>query len=215
MIYGRQTTTLSPSLDGRRRKGAYARAPSDFYPTAAPLSEKLTDLEELGSRVWEPACGDGQLAQVLVAAGVQVVATDLLAWGYGRPGVDFLKTRRLLAPVIVTNPPFSLWREFALHALSLRPRLVILLGRVLLQEGAQIGELFDRHLVRVWVSRRRVNLAPGDHVADMVDKGHNTKLAFAWYVLDLDKPADRHGVWETRGFTPRLLPRSSRTSRLA
>ena len=203
------------TLDGRRRKGEYARAPSDFYPTAEPLSEALPDLEQIGPRVWEPACGDGQLARVLVGAGVQVVATDLLAWGYGRPGVDFLKTRRLLAPVIATNPPFSLWHEFAAHAIELRPRLVVLLGRLLLQEGAQIGELFDRYLVRVWASRRRVNLAPSHKAVDMVEKGHNTKLAFAWYVLDPDKPADRHGVWETRGFTPRLVPRSSRPARAA
>ena len=201
------------TLDGRRRAGAYARAPSDFYPTQEPLSEAVPQLEELGPRAWEPACGDGRLARVLVGAGVQVVATDLLAWGYGRPGVDFLRTRRLLAPVIVTNPPFSLWHEFAAHAVSLRPRLVVLLGRLLLQEGAQIGELFDRHLVRVWASRRRVNLGPAELVRDMEDKGQNTKIAFAWYVLDPSKPADRHGVWETRGFTPRLVPRSSQIAR--
>lgn len=203
------------TLAGRRPAGAYTRAPADFYPTAAPLSEPLPQLDEIGPRVWECACGDGHLAKVLVAAGLQVVATDLLAWGYGRPGVDFLRTRRCLAPVIVTNPPFSLWREFAEHALALRPRLVVLLGRLLLMEGAGIGEVFDRHLVRVWVSRRRVNLAPSAHATMMIDRGHNTKLAFAWYVLDPRKPAERYGVWETRGFTPRLVTRSSRTGRPA
>lgn len=203
---------MSASLDGRRRKGEYARAASDYYPTEDPLSEVLPGLPllDLGPRVWECACGDGRLARVLAASGIQVVATDLLAWGFGRCGVDFLKARRLLAPVIVTNPPFSLWREFVEHALRLKPRLVVMLGRFLLQEGAQIGEVFDRYLVRVYVSRRRVNLAPGEHAATMEDKGHNTKIAFAWYVLDPEKPIEDYGRWETRGFTPRLVSRSER-----
>lgn len=200
------------TLDGRRRKGEYARAASDFYPTAEPLSEQLPQLEDLGARVWEPACGNGRLSRVLVAAGLQVVSTDKLAWGYGRAGVDFLSTRRLLAPVIVTNPPFSLWHEFAAHALDLGPKKVVLLGRTLNQEGAELGRLFDRHLVRVHQARRRVNLAPDEKAAAMVDKGHNTKLAFAWYVLVPDKPRALGNGWVTTGFLPRLVPRSSRTA---
>jgi hypothetical protein len=199
------------TLDGRRPAGAFARQPSDFYPTAEPLAEPLPGLEDLGPTIWECACGDGRLARVLAAGGVSVVATDLLAWGYGRPAVDFLRTRRRLAPVIVTNPPFSLWREFAEHAISLRPRLVVFLGRTLLQEGAGIGRLFDRHLVRVWQSRRRANMLPGDRQAEQIDKGHNTKLAMAWYVMVPDKPAELGDGWTTRGFMPRLVPRSSRS----
>lgn len=174
------------------------------------LAEPLAELEDLGPLVWECACGQGDLARLLIAAGIQVIATDLKAWGYGREGVDFLAQRRLLAPVIVTNPPFSLWREFAEHALRLRARKIVLLGRLLLQEGAGIGEVFDRYLVRVWVSRRRVNLPPADQVSDMEDKGHNTKIAFAWYVLELDKPAEDYGRWESRGFLPRLVSRADR-----
>lgn len=192
---------MTASLDGRRRKGEYARAPADFYPTAETLSEQLPDLEELGDRVWECACGDGRLARVLRSAGVQVVATDKYAWGYGRGGVDFLRAKRRLAPIIVSNPPFSLWYEFAAHAMSLKPERAIFLGRTLLQEGATIGELFDRHLVRVWQARRRVNLAP----PGALDKGHNTKLAFAWYVFE---PGKGRGCWEVRGFKPRLADTS-------
>ena len=195
------------TFDGRWRKGEFVRAAADLYPTRNPLAEPLPLLEDLGPRVWEPACGHGDLARVLLAAGLQVVATDKYAWGYGREGADFLKTRRLLAPVICTNPPFSLWREFAEHALSLRPRLVVLLGRTLLQEGAGIGRVFDRNLVRVWQSRRRVNLAPSHKAVDMVDKGHNTKLAFAWYVLQPDKPAELGDGYTVRGFVPAIVSR--------
>jgi hypothetical protein len=187
---------MALTLDGRSPAGRYARAPSDFYPTGEPLAEPLNQLEPLGKRVWEPACGDGRLARVLESQGIQVIASDLMAWGYGIEGRDFLRSRRLLAPVIVTNPPFSLWREFGEHALALGAAKVVMLGRTLLQEGSGIGTLFDRALVRVWQARRRVNLAP----IGALDKGHNTKLAFAWYVLEPGKTADH---WQVRGFTPR------------
>lgn len=194
---------MTLTLDGRRRKGVYARALGDLYPTTEPLSEQLPGLEDLGPRVWEPACGHGDLVRVLRGAGIQVIATDKYAWGYGREGVDFLTTRRLLAPVIVTNPPFSLWLEFLAHAIALRADKIVFLGRTLLQEGATIGELFDRHLVRVWQARRRVNLAP----PGALDKGQNTKLAFAWYVFE---PGEGRGYWEVRGFMPRLVGASER-----
>lgn len=79
-----------------------------------------------------------------------------------------------------------------------------MLGRTLLQEGATIGRLFDRHLVRVWQARRRVNLAP----PGALDKGHNTKLAFAWYVMMPNKPAELGDGWITAGFTPRLVSKA-------
>lgn len=189
------------TLDGRRQAGAYARSPSDLYSTGEPLAEALPRIEQLGQRLWECACGDGRLARVLESAGHQVVATDKFAWGYGREGVDFLRCRRLLAEDIVSNPPFSLWYEFVEQAMALRPRKAVFLGRLLLQEGAAIGALFDRYLVHVHVARRRVNLAP----PGAIDKGHNTKLAFAWYVLRPDKPAADHGRWSVSGFMPRLV----------
>ena len=198
--------TSHSTLDGRRRKGGFKRSPADYYPTAEPLSEALPSIEDLGKRVWEPACGDGRLSRVFEAAGIRVVSTDLLAWGYGRESVDFLKTRRLMAPVVVTNPPFSHWYEFADHALQLGAKKVVLLGRTLLQEGATLGRLFDRHLVLVHQARRRVNLAP----PGALDKGHNTKLAFAWYVLVPDKPAELGAGYLVRGFMPRLVSKARR-----
>jgi hypothetical protein len=191
----------SRNLDGRRPKtSAYERQAHDHYTTGEPLTESLLDCEPLGPIVWEPACGDGRMARLMIDAGMEVIATDKYAWGYGEPGVDFLRCRRLRAPIIATNPPFSLWREFAAHALDLGADKVVLLGRTLLQEGARLGEdIFDRYLVRVWQSRRRVNLAP----PGALDKGHNTKLAFAWYVLDRNKPAADYGAWTVRGFKPR------------
>ena len=79
-------------------------------------------------RIWECACGSGNLAEVLKERGYDVVCSDLKNRGYGRPGmlnVDFLQnydfTLRYNVGVILTNPPYSLANEFILHALNILP----------------------------------------------------------------------------------------------
>lgn len=97
---------------------AKAREEHDFYPTfqpepiAALLAAEAAFLP-VGLPIWEPACGAGDMARMLVEAGHQVIATDLVDRGHGRAGVDFLATTRALAPRVVTNPPYHLcnWRD--------------------------------------------------------------------------------------------------------
>lgn len=102
------------------------RSAADFYPTppaaswaflqaAGPVIRSVS-----GGHVWEPACGDGALSEALRAYGLEVTATDLHTYGYAGQSetVDFLRTSRTRAPIIVTNPPFSLAAKFIEHALG-------------------------------------------------------------------------------------------------
>lgn len=167
---------------GSRGLGAargFARDPHDFYPTDAALTYTLLEHEKFQESIWEPACGDGAMSKVLKQwSGLPVVSTDLVRRGYGRSGVDFLRTRRLRGLNVVTNPPFKMWQDFAQHALDLRAEKVALLGRLLLLEGWERSLFFKRtHLTRVWVVGRAKMLPPG-----AVDKGHNGMIAFAWFV---------------------------------
>lgn len=104
------------------------RREHDFYPTPpeAPeallrrmphLARKMPD----GARkkIWENACGEGDIARVLEYHGCDVVGTDLIDRGYGKGGVDFLATARPLATTIITNPPFHLAGPFIEHAMRM------------------------------------------------------------------------------------------------
>ena len=111
-----------------KRSSAYARGISpdhenrekdDFYPTPEPATRALLRSETFGPRIWEPACGDGAISRVLEQAGHEVISTDLFDRGFGEARIDFLMERRLLAPHIVTNPPFKLAEAFVRHALDL------------------------------------------------------------------------------------------------
>jgi len=88
--------------------------------TLALIAREGRRIAHISRRVWEPACGRGRMARVLQAAGYDVTASDLIDRGYGCGGVDFLTTRNLRAPVIITNPPYGpLVEAFIRHAYAL------------------------------------------------------------------------------------------------
>lgn len=97
------------------------REPLEFYVTPPEATRALLSVERFANPVWEPACGDGAIAKVLLAAGYQVVASDLVQRGYGQAGVNFLDATHNRGRSIVTNPPYGsgLADAFLRRALSL------------------------------------------------------------------------------------------------
>lgn len=99
---------MSTALDRTRRPGqSPLRVPFDFYATPPEATRALLSVETFDGPVWEPACGQGAISQVLTQHGHQVVSTDLIDRGYGHPGIDFLKESSPRAKHIVTNPPYG------------------------------------------------------------------------------------------------------------
>lgn len=98
------------------------RAAFEYYPTPPEATRALLSVEAFDGPIWEPACGEGHISEVLLSDGHQVVSTDLATcWGYGEGGRDFLRERAPLAKHIVTNPPYGrgLADAFVSHALEL------------------------------------------------------------------------------------------------
>ncbi len=160
----------------------FSRAEHDLYPTQPAIARVLVEAERFPGGAWECACGLGDLSRVLIGAGIDTVSTDLVARGYGRGGVDFLKTTKLRRPNVVTNPPFYAWLDFAMHALQLGAAKVALLGRLLTVEDWQGRAEFFRQtrLSRVIVAGRGTKMrAHGSR-----DKGFKGTIAYAWYVWD-------------------------------
>ncbi len=158
------------------------RQKDDFYPTPEPATASLLERESFDGGIWEPACGDGAISRVLEAAGHDVISTDLLDRGYGDARIDFLMEHRLLAPNIITNPPFKMAEEFVRKSLDLGAVKVAMLFRLAWLEGSQRKELFESTpLARVHVASRRLNMA-----RDGTDfgKGGGGMIAFAWFVWD-------------------------------
>jgi hypothetical protein len=62
----------------------YARVDRDLYPTPEWAIEALAEHLDLGGqRIWECACGTGQMSEALVAIGAMYVfSTDIADYGY-------------------------------------------------------------------------------------------------------------------------------------
>lgn len=158
-----------------------------FYPTPPEGTRALLAVESFDGPIWECAAGAGDMARVLEAAGHEVVATDLVDRGYCRPRIDFLLEPSLMAPNVVTNPPFTLAEQFVAHAIQLGAAKVALLVRLHFLEGLDRARFYAQHPPRrVWVFPWRLCITP-DEVKD--DRGGGT-IPYAWF------------VWE-RGFTGR------------
>lgn len=98
----------------------------DYFPTPPWATRALIAhvLPELGAEArgtaWEPACGEGHIAEVLSESFGDVVASDIHSYGYGAV-LDFLSPApfNLTADWIITNPPFNDKAEaFVLRALE-------------------------------------------------------------------------------------------------
>lgn len=100
-------TFATPAAWHASRSFVPRRLPNEFYPTPPEATRALLSVESFDGPIWEPACGDGRIAQVLLDHGYTVVATDLHPYGYGASGVDFLREAKPRARHIVTNPPYG------------------------------------------------------------------------------------------------------------
>ena len=154
----------------------------DFFPTPAWATHALIDNEAFQGEIWESACGNGAMSEVLKQTGSQVFSSDLYDRGYGQPKEDFLKPSRRAAN-IVTNPPYNAAEGFVRSGLQAANRKFALLLRLAFLEGAgRQRTIFSKSPPsRVWVFSERITFYPDG----AVQKGSGT-TAYAWFVWDKD-----------------------------
>ncbi len=172
------------------------RKDADWWITPAWTVEALAARENLPGPIWEPACGDGAMAEALRrVTGQQVIGTDLHDRADGRydAGRDFLLERDLpeidgtKARAIVTNPPFNLASHFVRKALALDPDIIALFLRLSFLEGQDRASTIFRvnPPARVWVFARRVTLLHGSLKAEgrtEAPADMRGAMSFAWFV---------------------------------
>lgn len=115
-------------------KGNREKPDNQWYPTPPECTVALMQAESfalsaLGIKtIWEPACGDGAMAEIIEHYGYDVIGTDLIDRGYGQGGRDFLHEQKPLARGIITNPPYDeLAEAFIRHAFHLGVEYVAML----------------------------------------------------------------------------------------
>ena len=168
----------------------------DFFPTPAWATHALIDNEDFRGDIWECACGDGTMSEVLETTGNRVISSDLHNRGYGEADHDFLDSWRK-APNIITNPPYNAAEGFVRAGLERAGKKFALLLRLAFLEGAnrQRTIFTDAPPSRVWVFSERITFYP----AGAVQKGTGT-TAYAWFVWDKDTNSGTELKWFKPGY---------------
>lgn len=184
-----------PLPNGARAVMADRREPDDsldYFPTPPWATRALMEvvfphagLTRLWRRsaAWEPACGEGHMAEVLKEYFGQVYASDIHEYG-DHDIFDFVDFLVRLEPGqydwIITNPPFKLSLDFTLRALELaRVGVAIFIRTQWAIEGCERHErLFrDRPPILFAPFVERVPLCKGKW-----DPVGSTATAYCWLV---------------------------------
>lgn len=160
------------------------RQEHDFYATEPKATELLLKMESFSDTIWECACGQGHMSEVLKTVGYNVVSTDLIDRGYGQGNVDFLRcTEKDLKMDIVTNPPYKYAKEFVEKAMEVVAdgQKVAMFLKLQFLEGKARKELFEKYPPKtVYVSSSRLICAKnGDF-----DSTTSSAVAYCWYVWE-------------------------------
>ena len=164
------------------------RADLDYYATEPKAVEMLLQQEDFSQFIWEPACGEGHISEVLLKNGFDVLSTDIVNRGYKgqRIEIDFLKAN-LFSDLsencmdIITNPPYSQAKEFIQKALDIstpETKIAMFLKLTFL-EGQARRKLFEENPPKiVYVFSKRVKCAKNGNFENI----SSSAVAYAWFI---------------------------------
>lgn len=128
----------------------------DYFPTPPWATRALAEivLPRWGlwlehERVWEPACGEGHMVEVLREYAREVIASDVHDYGVGAmvgsfvgKGPDVILSQP--ADWIITNPPFNLAEEFFARAIVEARGVAFLVRTTWLESKERFESIFSR-----------------------------------------------------------------------
>lgn len=187
------TYNLNGAFKPTAKRNADLNGP-DFFPTPKWATHALMESEIFHGPIWECACGDGAMSQVIEQYSPEVESSDLYDRGYGDVGVDFLSTQRKFANII-TNPPYNSAQGFVSEAVRQATDKFALLLRLAFLEGANRAKTVfsETPPSRLWVFSERITFYPKG-----VKRAGSGTTAYAWFVWD----KSHSGVTELRWLPP-------------
>lgn len=162
----------------------------NYFPT--PLwgtragAEILQEIDPEAKTIWEPACGEGHMAEALKEYFPTVYATDIHAHGYGEV-VDFLLVEdrpEALPDVdwVVSNPPFEHAAAFIRQGMRYARRGVAMLLRVAFLEGTERYPLLYQGDTPLTVCAPFIERLP--MVLGQYDPDASSAVCMAWFFFD-------------------------------
>lgn len=130
-------------------------------------------------RIWEPACGKGQIVDTLETDGYEVIGTDIMG------GFDFLDPMSSIGiefDMTLTNPPFDLKDDWLKRCYGLRKPFALLLPITALGEQERV-KMYRENGIQIVVPPERINFGTPS------GEGDGAWFFSAWFCHGLDLPS--------------------------
>ena len=175
------------------------RETNDYYATDSKALELFLDRIEkdnikLHDNIWECACGEGNLSEVLKERGYHVYSSDLIDRNYGASGVDFLKGIFEWKGDILTNPPYKMALEFVKHAIELLipGNKAVFFLKIQFLEGKERYKFFQENPPKfVYVHSERQKCAINNNFKDVT----SSAVCYAWFIWEKEFKGDTIVRW--------------------
>lgn len=167
--------------------------------------------------IWECACGQGNLSEVLKRRGYNVVSSDLIDRGYGNIELDFLSfelpkyqipildnpfypTEFVNGPTIplsldiLTNPPYRYALDFVKHSLEIQENgyHTIMLLKIQFLEGKERYRFFQENPPKfVYVHSERQKCAINNNFENV----KSSAVCYAWFIWEKGFKGDTIVRW--------------------
>lgn len=172
------------------------REENDFYATDPKAMSKLLEHETFHKFIWEPACGEGNLSEVLKEHGYNVYSTDLVDRGYQDEILDYLEVNKNWFGDIITNPPFKHTNEFIKRSLSnvtMGGKVALFLKLDYLTGVKRYKEIFKENPpIRVYVFSRRMSCSKNNNPLGFKKGG---AMSYAWFIWEKGKYGPTELKW--------------------
>lgn len=215
------------TTDVIERKPAYyigdsnSRSPRDFYPTDPRAVEALLKVESFPGVVWEAACGDGAISNVLLDAGCSVYSSDIFDYGLEDAVVaDFFSfDARILGVLrrssvggigsgigsIITNPPYQInhktlgivrVEDWIQHAYDLGIEKTALLLKTVAIAGKKRSPILRKcGFSKLYQFEGRLDIMRPDK--ERQHKNSKSMIDFAWFIFERNFTGDPTIHWIT------------------
>ena len=157
------------------------RAEWDYYSTDPRAVELLLELEKFAPNVWECACGEKHIANVLTEAGYNVRCSDIIDRTGDIEILDFLNQNEEWDGSIISNPPYNKCREFCEKAIETvtNGNKVAMFVKLTFLEGQGRRNFFKKYPPKtIYVSSARLNCAKNGRF----DESKSSAVAYIWAI---------------------------------
>lgn len=189
--------TELPNFDSEKAKRRQLRQSNNYYATHPSVTQDLLREEQFHTKILEPFCGGGTMAEIIKQNGYEVEAYDLIDRGYGKVG-DFFKVDYPKKEYdIITNPPYDgNLIEIIKRCLSLcKNKVAILLPIRYLSGKERHKELYSKFPPsRVYVYCERVTIAKDADFDKYSSSGANMTI-YGWYVWERGHKGETELKW--------------------